>query len=133
MTKAVIEDPNRTGEVTVVLVNSYGYYQWRKDKSGGPYLLSVFSSEELAREHLERLRRVVRYYDDADAMPDGLKDIRLLSSDEVCRMLRATPRTLLRWRTNKAMQFPTAVVIEGRTRYVEGEIRAWIESRRQIA
>lgn len=60
-----------------------------------------------------------------------MSELRLLSIEDICRIFGVDRRTVHRWRTNERLAFPTGVRITREWRYVEGEIRAWIESRRQ--
>lgn len=44
-----------------------------------------------------------------------------------------TPMCLWRWRRDPRMQFPNAVMINGRNYWFKGELRRWLEDRRNAA
>jgi predicted DNA-binding transcriptional regulator AlpA len=67
------------------------------------------------------------------ALPDGLANYRLLTSDEAALLLGVPVATLRTWRSRRRGYGPRAVQVGGSIRYRPSDLLAWIDDHTETA
>ncbi|WUV83306.1 helix-turn-helix domain-containing protein [Streptomyces sp. NBC_01476] len=68
-----------------------------------------------------------------DATPAGLRTSRLLTTEEVARLLRVDPSSVRRWRAERPPQGPPFIRLSERVvLYGADDLQGWLDERRSV-